>query len=188
MKGAFAVTALAAALMGGCRQPSPTGPSSILTGNVRFDSDASAAKGQEAFALRQAVRPVPFTGSLEGTQTLTPLQPPLGSVDGSGTGTATQLGTFTVVFPHTVNFATHAGQGVYAFTAASGDSLSAHFTGLAQEGPIVSIVEHATITGGTGRFAGATGSFVVERRFNPANGTTEGSFDGTISLAPAGHP
>ena len=43
------------------------------------------------------------------------------------------------------------------------------------------IVETATITGGTGRFAGATGSFVCERLYDIAGGTTIGSFDGTIS-------
>ena len=43
------------------------------------------------------------------------------------------------------------------------------------------IVETATITGGTGRFAGATGSFVVERLYDIVGGTTIGSFDGTIS-------
>jgi hypothetical protein len=44
-------------------------------------------------------------------------------------------------------------------TAANGDTLTADFTGEAQVGPIISILEHATITGGTGRFAGAAGNF-----------------------------
>jgi polar amino acid transport system substrate-binding protein len=124
---------------------------------------------------------VPFNGSFEGTQTLTPLQPPFAIVNGSATGTGTHLGLFTVEFPHRVNVATRAGNGTYTFTAANGDTLNADFTGQAQGGPIVSIVEHATVTGGTGRFAGATGSFVVQRRFHQESGTTEGSFDGKIS-------
>jgi hypothetical protein len=124
---------------------------------------------------------VPFKGSLEGTQTSTPLQPGFALVDGSATGNATHLGRFTVEFPHTVNFATRTGEGTLTFTAANGDTLTADFTGQAQGGPIVSIVELATITGGTGRFSGATGSFTVQRLFDPVRGTTSGSFAGTIS-------
>ncbi|HET7217906.1 MAG TPA: hypothetical protein VFJ02_07650, partial [Vicinamibacterales bacterium] len=53
---------------------------------------------------------------------------------------------------------------------------------------VLSIVETATITGGTGRFADATGSFTVERVFNQATGVTTGSFEGTISSPGAGTP
>jgi hypothetical protein len=123
---------------------------------------------------------MPFKGTFEGTQTTTPLEPPRALVDGSATGEATHLGRFTVEFPHIVNFVTRTGDGTYTFTAANGDTLTADFTGQAQPGPIVSIVEVATITGGTGRFAAATGSFIVQRQFDPASGTTRGSFEGTI--------
>lgn len=131
---------------------------------------------------------VPFRGTFENTQTLTPLTPPLVMVDGRATGEGTQLGRFDVAFPHTVNFATATGVGTYTFTAANGDVLTATFTGQAQVGPVTSIVEQATITGGTGRFAGATGSFTSRRLFHLATGTTTGSFEGTISAAGAnGH-
>lgn len=46
---------------------------------------------------------------------------------------------------------------------------------------VLSIRETATITGGTGRFAGATGSFTAERVFNIATSITTGSFEGAIS-------
>jgi hypothetical protein len=125
---------------------------------------------------------VPFKGSFAGTQVVTPLEPPFGAVNGSGTGTATHLGQFTVAFPHTVNFGTRTGVGTYTFTAANGDTVTAAFTGQATPaGPLVSIVENATISGGTGRFAGATGTFTVRRTFDPARGATEGEFDGTIA-------
>jgi hypothetical protein len=118
---------------------------------------------------------------MEGTQSVTPGQPPFATVNGQATGTATLLGQFTVTFPHTVNFATATGQGTYTFTAANGDTLTANFTGAAQQGPIVHIVENAVITGGTGRMAGASGSFTARREFNPATGVVIGSFEGTIS-------
>jgi len=68
--------------------------------------------------------------------------------------------------------------------AANGDSIFALFTG--QETPtadpnVVSLVEVADITGGTGRFTGATGSFSLERVINLATGVSSGSFTGTIS-------
>ena len=72
------------------------------------------------------------------------------------------------------------------FTAANGDTVSGTFTGHAQPGPLVSITEDATITAGTGRFAGATGSFVIDRVFDPATRTTTGSFEGSISSTGAG--
>jgi hypothetical protein len=73
--------------------------------------------------------------------------------------------------------------GFYYFVAANGDTLTAEFDGVST--PVAPgflyIVETATITGGTGRFAGATGSFTVERLYDTLAGTTVGSFEGTIS-------
>ena len=46
---------------------------------------------------------------------------------------------------------------------------------------VFSIVETATITGGTGRFTGATGSLVVERSVDLNTLFTTGSFEGVIT-------
>jgi hypothetical protein len=127
---------------------------------------------------------VPFKGSLEGDVTITPLTPPYLQVDVEATGNATHLGRFSLDIPHQVNRANGTASGSYEFTAANGDMLFADFTGQATptETPgILYIEETATITGGTGRFAGATGSFTVERLFDTIAGTTIGSFEGTIS-------
>ena len=131
-----------------------------------------------------AAKQVSFKGSLDGDVAITPLDPPLAFVQIEATGHATKLGRFTVTIPHTVNFATATGEGEYLFTAANGDTLSADFTGYATptENPdVLHIVETATITGGTGRFAGAAGSFTCERLFDTVTLTTAGSFKGTIS-------
>ena len=77
------------------------------------------------------------------------------------------------------------GVGSAQFLAANGDKL---FTDLVGQGtdptvnPISSIVETHTITGGTGRFEGASGSFTLNRVLDTTTGITSGSFDGTIVI------
>jgi hypothetical protein len=127
--------------------------------------------------------PVPFKGYLEGDVTRTPV-PPLVQVDIDAEGRATHLGRFTLDVPHLVDPATRMAVGQYRFTAANGDALTADFTGLATPIPgttLLYIEEEATITGGTGRFAEATGSFTAYRLFDTAAGETVGWFEGTIS-------
>lgn len=127
---------------------------------------------------------VPFKGRLVGVVTRGVANPPFVPVLIEGVGNAAHLGRFTFSAPHTVNIATRTAVGTYEFTAANGDMLFADFVG--QSYPtdtpgVVYIVEEATITGGTGRFAGATGNFTVERLYDTVAGTTIGSFEGTIS-------
>ena len=128
---------------------------------------------------------VPFKGSLEGVVTRTPVDPPFVFVLVDGTGKATHLGKFTLAIPHLVNPVDRTAAGTYEFTSANGDTLSADFTGASAPTAtpgVLSIVETATITGGTGRFVGATGSFTTERLFDTVAGTTGGSFKGTLRL------
>ena len=127
---------------------------------------------------------VPFKGSFEGDVTVTPLTPPYVSVLVEATGNATHLGLFTLDIPHVVNRANGTAVGSYEFTAANGDKVYAEFTGLATPTArpgVLYIEETATITGGTGRFAGSTGSFTATRLKSLATGATAASFAGTIS-------
>ena len=129
---------------------------------------------------------VPFKGTLSGTASITPLTPPIVAVRIEATGTATYLGRFTLEAPHVVNQATLTAVGTYRITAANGDTITADLAGTARmvEPPnVVAITETATVTGGTGRFAGATGSIQVERVFNRATGVTTGTLRGWISLS-----
>ena len=99
-------------------------------------------------------------------------------------GTATYLGKFKLEAPHIVDQSTLTAVGTYTLTAANGDTLTADLAGTARmvEPPnVIAITETATVTGGTGRFAGATGSIQVERVFNRATGVTTGSLNGWIS-------
>ncbi len=126
---------------------------------------------------------VPFRGSMSGSATITPVNPPIVSVLLETSGQASQLGRFTLEAPHIVNQATLTATGTYMFTAADGSTLSATLAGSASlvAPGVLAIAETGTITGGTGRFAGATGSFSTDRTFFPATGQTYGSFEGWIS-------
>ena len=131
---------------------------------------------------------VPFKGNLDGVVTHTPVDAQTDFVLVEATGTATQLGQLAVSVPHFVDTPTRTAMGFYELTAANGDVLVAEFTGQASPTAIpgvIYIVETATInpSQSTGRFAGTTGSFVVERLFDRIAGTTVGDFEGTISLA-----
>ena len=131
-----------------------------------------------------AAAEIPFEGKLSGVVSHTTIDPQTDAVLVEAGGTATLLGRFTVRIPHLVNTPTRTAAGTYEFTAANGDALYAEFTGQARPTAtlgVIQIVETVTITGGTGRFAGATGSFVTERLFDRIADTTIGSFSGTIS-------
>ena len=143
-----------------------------------------------AFAGTAAAKKrVPFHGSLEGSET-DAVQGTTLLVDGSGTGIATHLGRFTATWEATVNLLDNSGVGSLHIVAANGDSLFTEHLGQAEptETPgVFQVVEINTITGGTGRFAGATGSFTVERLVDLNTGFTSGSFRGTISSPHAGN-
>ena len=129
----------------------------------------------------------PIKGSIQGVE-IADVQFPKLFVDGSGSGQATHLGRFTVTYEVEVDLLTHETFGSSLFTAANGDSLSTDITGLGTptaNPDVVSVVETHTITGGTGRFAGATGSFIRTYLLNLVTGITSGSFDGTIVLPEA---
>lgn len=130
-----------------------------------------------------AEKEVPFRGTLQAVETHV-VQFPTLTVAGSGTGSATQLGKFTMTFDATVNLLTRVGIGSTEFVTANGDSIFTDFVGQSTvTGPNqVSIVEIYTITGGSGRFADATGSFILERVEDQITGISSGSFDGAIVM------
>ena len=147
-----------------------------------------------SLAAPEAHAQVPFKGTLQGQETdLAQGNPPSQIlVDGDVTGRATQLGKFTMTYKVTVSLPAGTSTGSAELTAANGDVIFTTFVGLGvpTDTPGLNrIVEINSITGGTGRFAGAQGSFVVERLVDlttqPA--PTFGSFQGTITKEPRGH-
>jgi len=125
---------------------------------------------------------LPFRGAIQGVEIAT-VEFPLLFVDATASGNATQLGRFTMTYELEVDLLIHDTSGSAVFTAANGDSLFTDIVGHGTSlGDFASIVETHTITGGTGRFEGASGSFIRTYMLNLVTGVTSGSFDGTIVL------
>jgi hypothetical protein len=137
-----------------------------------------------AIAIPAAAQaPAPFKGVFKGADTETEI-----SNTTAGGGNGTLLGEFTLT--HVTMFSTLTGSG--HLVAANGDTIdttsvvSPDFSTFSLG--YATFVEIHTITAGTGRFAGAQGSFVVERTHlveSNADDThvTFGSYRGTITLA-----
>jgi hypothetical protein len=109
-------------------------------------------------------------------------------VNGSGAGTASHLGRFTYTLNATVDLATNLSSGAFELVAGNGDLINGSFVGRA--GPtdtpnVGHIIELMTISGGTGRFQGATGEFTFDRLVVlatlPAFTSSSGTLKGTIS-------
>ncbi len=129
----------------------------------------------------------PFKGSLELSE-IEKGNFPNFTVDSTGGGQATHLGRYTMVAVTELDISRAEDLGLissastFTLTAANGDQLTGTLSGVGTLVDVgVSIVDHGIITGGTGRFADATGSFTIQRLLVEATHTSAGSFDGTIT-------
>ena len=160
----------------------------------RYSSAASLALGvltvMAALGLAGPVaaeEQVPFRGTLAGMRvsfTLIDPQHAVSEVD--ATGEATHLGRYELVINATVtlNDLVRTAIGTFQFVAANGDTLTGTISGISTPTAtpgVNQIVETSIITGGTGRFAGATGGFTTNRLIDTTTLLTIGSFEGTIS-------
>jgi hypothetical protein len=173
-----AVAGLAAACSG---NGSSLGPSPIPGSGLTLSAGSAATATPSAATGHD----LPLKGELDGAYTLAFPSPGVLLVTGTGTGNATHFGRFTFAYDEIVDLSTGMGTGTYDLTAANGDTLSADWSGSGFPTPdptVLLIVENATITGGTGRFANATGSFTVERLFSFITNSGPGSLEGTIQL------
>ena len=134
-------------------------------------------------ALAQ-VNNVPFKGAYDGHESDV-VQGGSLLVDGSGAGTASYVGRFSYAWKVTVDLATGLTTGgKFQLVAASGDAINGFFVGRGVPTDTTNvnhILELATISGGTGRFQGATGSFTLDRLVDLTSGLTSGTVTGTIS-------
>jgi hypothetical protein len=123
----------------------------------------------------------PFRGQWQGsTVSATPVEEGVVLVVSAGTGRATHLGRFEMISPHLTFLQTFELAGEHNYTAANGDQLFADFSGQLTPNPDGSLegTLESTIIGGTGRFAGATGSYQFHLIARPA----EFGFDSTATI------
>ena len=127
---------------------------------------------------------LPFKGTLQSVETYV-VTPPIMAVTANGSGNATYLGQYAISYEVEVNLETLAGVGSAQIVAANGDVLYANLSGQATPTgttDVFNVVEEFTITGGTGRFASASGNFTLNREVNITTGVTSGTMNGTIIL------
>ena len=141
-----------------------------------------------AFAVSASAgeRSLPLKGTIDTVETHV-VHFPTFDISSHGIGHATLLGQFTSSGTGTIHIptGTAVGLGSSQFTAANGDQIFSAVTGYST--PIagtnlLAIVENRTITGGTGRFAGATGTIRLERVLDTVLTTSTGTFEGTVIL------
>jgi hypothetical protein len=142
---------------------------------------AAFAVSLASVAASAVAAETPFKGTVNAVETGQVVFPNR-FLDREGTGTATYLGRYTEDVVMQINIPTLSSMGTATFTAANGDTLTASVVGQAtRTGPTaLSIVEVYTITGGTGRFADATGTFTLESTLDQTTGVSTGTFSGAI--------
>jgi hypothetical protein len=127
---------------------------------------------------------LPFKGTIQSTETYVTISPMM-SVSATGSGDATQLGQFTVNYELEVSLLDLSGIGTMYFAGTNGDSIQAK--GIGQAVPnrtpdMFNVVEIYTITGGTGRFSGASGTITMSRLLSITTGAAASTFEGYILM------
>ena len=150
---------------------------------VPLASNAFAASEPEAAPVPSVnLTRLPIQGTSQSAEVYVTVYP-LMSVNASGSGEATQLGSFRVHYELEVNLLDLSGIGTAYFVGTDGASLQAQVIGQAvpdRTQDMFNVVEIYTITGGTGRFDGATGTITVKRLINIRQGAAMSSFEGYI--------
>ena len=127
---------------------------------------------------------LPITGTIQSNETYVTVFPTM-SVTASGTGDATQLGKFTVRYHTEISLLDLSLIESAQLMGANGNSLNAEAVGQASENRtpnMLNLVEIYRITGGTGRFAGASGTVTLNRLVSVTTGAAASTFEGYILI------
>ena len=109
---------------------------------------------------------VPFKGTEVGGITAVSFDFPFATLLQTAEGEASHLGHYTVTGIVVVDVTAGTATGTYTITAANGDTLFTTTIGHAlQPLSLKETVDNVTVTGGTGRFEDATGSWVQDSHF-----------------------
>jgi hypothetical protein len=150
---------------------------------------ASAVVAEDVATARLPTRVFNVTGALSGNA-IGSVQAGILHASGSGTGTASQIGQFRHLIQASVNM-TGSSEGVFLLVFSNGDVIYGSVAGQGDSPPPAPpnptrITEELTITGGTGRFERASGSFTFNRLVDlstlPAYDSHSGTLTGTISI------
>jgi hypothetical protein len=179
------LTAVVALPLAGCADSGglgvPTAPSSV-----------SAAPTLTGALTAPVLEHAPFKGRDSGTFEFTQDSCAAGLVPlrTHTTGTGTLVGAYSFETVECFDTSSYTFSGSFTIAAADGDTLAGdyagHITGSLDDGSSTNAFL-ATVTGGTGRFAGATGSFSGTGQANLAALQESRAFSGTISAASRGH-
>lgn len=133
---------------------------------------------------------VQFKGAFDDRDTGA-VQFPTLLLNGGGAGTASYLGRFTYTYTAKVDLTNALSSGVIQLVAANGDVINGVSVGRGEptDTPnITHVVQLVTITGGTGRFQGATGGFTMDSLLVNDSATgiglSSGTLNGTIITPP----
>jgi len=164
--------------LAGCADPGATGVPTAPTG---------ASGGQTAIVER-----APFKGRDSGTFEFTQDSCPAGlaPLRTHTAGTGTLIGAYSFETSECFDTNAYTFSGAFIITAANGDTLVGAYAG-----SITGFLDQVTsayaftanITGGTGRFAGATGAISGVGQANLATFAESREFSGTVSRVPRGH-
>ena len=126
----------------------------------------------------------PFKGTVQSTETYVTVFPIM-SVTATGSGNATQLGQFTIRYQVEISLLDLSGVESAEFMGSNGDSLRAEAVGQATENQtpgMLNVVDIYKITGGTGRYAGASGTITLNRLVSVTTGAASSTFEGYILM------
>lgn len=127
---------------------------------------------------------LPLKGTIQSNETYSTVSPTM-YVIANGSGESTELGPFTVSYHTEVNLLDFSEAEAVNFEGTNGDSLQAKGVGQAFEDRtpgMYNVVEIYTITGGTGRFAGASGTFTLKRLVSRTVGVASSTFEGYVII------
>lgn len=158
--------------IGGCGADAPTRASPVAPSLVA------------TVPIPASVAARPFSGTCEITSTqVLGFNPPILDQLSTAVCTATHLGRIDLRNVQQINVATGVQTGNATYTTANGDLVYASSAGAATPtgATTISFTGQATIAGGTGRFAQATGQLHVAGTADNATGTGSFTYDGWIA-------
>ena len=182
MRASTAPAALLVLALAGCTGNVPTAPTTMVAASPAGTYTAPAF--ETGIAAHESAPPRPIKGWCEAAYAEPPVvAPPLIRHVSIGTCQLSHLGRVSLRTEAQINLATGIQVAQATLTAANGDRLrvTSVGTGIPTGPTTVRFTGTATLIGGTGRFANATGEMAVEGVANNVTGDARFSYDGWIS-------